>query len=84
MSDEYTDNKIETKAADSSSGSYVPPAESIPASEVPEQELYHAKSMWSKWVFCQDAKVIGVQYALTATAIGFIGLILSLGIRLQL
>ena len=26
MSEEYTDNKIETKAADSSSGSYAPPA----------------------------------------------------------
>ena len=40
MSDEYTDNKIETKAADSSSGSYVPPAEAIPAKESPDQELY--------------------------------------------
>ena len=61
-----------------------PPADSIPANEVPEQELYHAKSFWTRWVFSQDAKVIGVQYALTATAIGFIGLILSWGMRLQL
>ena len=37
MTDEYTDNKIENKAADSSSGSYVPPAETIPAKESPEQ-----------------------------------------------
>ena len=37
MSDEYTDNKIETKAADSSSGSYVPPAETIPAKESTDQ-----------------------------------------------
>ena len=73
MSEEYTDNKIETKAADSSSGSYAPPVEKIPVKEAPEQELYHAKSFWTKWVFCQDAKVIGVQYALTATAIGMIG-----------
>ena len=29
MKDEYNNSKIETKAADSSSGSYVPPAESI-------------------------------------------------------
>ena len=84
MSDEYTNDKIETKASDSSSGSYAPPAETIPAREAPDQELYHAKSFWTKWVFCQDAKVIGVQYALTATAIGFIGLILSWGMRLQL
>ena len=72
MSDEYNNNKIETKSADSSSGSYAPPAEKIPAAENPDQELYHAKSFWTKWVFCQDAKVIGIQYALTATAIGFI------------
>ena len=44
MTDEYTDNKIETKAADSSSGSYAPPAATIPAQEAPDQELYHAKS----------------------------------------
>ena len=81
MTDEYTDNKIETKSADSSSGSYSPPVEKIPAQEAPDQELYHAKSFWTKWVFCQDAKVIGIQYALTATAIGFIGLILSWGKR---
>ena len=84
MTDEYRDNKIETKAADSSSGSYAPPAETIPAKESPDQELYHAKSFWTKWVFCQDAKVIGIQYALTATAIGMIGLVLSWGMRLQL
>ena len=77
MSDEYKDNKIEAKSADSSSDGYAPPVESIPAKEAPEQELYHAKSFWTKWVFSQDAKVIGVQYALTATAIGLIGLVLS-------
>ena len=38
MKDEYTDNKIETKAADSSSGSYAPSAEKIPAQEAPDQE----------------------------------------------
>jgi len=84
MSDEYKDNKIETKSTDSSSGGYAPPVEHIPAKEAPEQELYHAKSFWTKWVFSQDAKVIGVQYALTATAIGLIGLVLSWGMRLQL
>ena len=76
--------QISIKAADSSSGSYAPSADNVPATEVPEQELYHAKSFWTKWVFCQDAKVIGVQYALTATAVGLIGLVLSWGMRLQL
>jgi len=84
MLDEYKDNKIEAKSADSSSGGYAPPVEHIPAKEAPEQELYHAKSFWTKWVFSQDAKVIGVQYALTATAIGLVGLVLSWGMRLQL
>ena len=51
MSEEYTNNKIETKAADSSSGSYAPPVEKVPAKEAPEQELYHATSFWTKWVF---------------------------------
>ena len=41
MSDEYTNDKLEAKASDSSSGSYSPPAETIPAKESPEQELYH-------------------------------------------
>ena len=40
MDDKYNNSKIETKAADSSSGSYVPPAETIPAKESPDQELY--------------------------------------------
>ena len=30
MSDDFKENKIETKSADSSSGSYAPPAEKIP------------------------------------------------------
>ena len=84
MDDEYNNSKIETKSADSSPGSYAPPIEKIPAKENPEQDLYHATSFWTKWVFCQDAKVIGVQYALTATAIGMIGLVLSWGMSLQL
>ena len=51
----------------------LPPIEkSVPSKrKCPEQDLYHATSFWTKWVFCQDAKVIGVQYALTATAIGY-------------
>ena len=82
MSEEYINNKIEAKSSDSSSGGYSPPTDYIPAKESQDQELYHAKSFWTRWVFCQDAKVIGIQYALTATAVGMVGLILSWGMRL--
>ena len=52
--------------------------------EVPEVDLYHAKSWITKYVFSQDAKVIAIQYALTASAIGLAGLALSWLMRLQL
>ncbi len=52
--------------------------------EIEEQELYHAKSWITKYVFCQDAKVIAIQYSFTAIAIGLVGLILSWVMRLQL
>ena len=38
----------------------------VPPAEVPEVELYHPKSWWTKYVFSQDAKVIAIQYSLTA------------------
>ncbi len=57
---------------------YVAPA------EVEEMELYHAHSWITKYVFCQDAKVIAIQYSLTAIAIGLVGLVLSWLMRLQL
>ena len=57
---------------------YVPPA------EVEEMELYHAHSFITKYVFSQDAKVIAIQYSLTAIAIGLVGLVLSWMMRLQL
>ncbi len=60
------------------------PAEAIPAAEVEDVELYHPRSWLTKYVFCQDAKVIGVQYALTAIAIGLVALVLSWLMRLQL
>lgn len=56
----------------------------IPALEVPPQDLYHAKSFWTRWIFCQDAKVIGIQYSITAIAIGLVALVLSWLMRLQL
>jgi cytochrome c oxidase subunit I len=56
----------------------------IPPAEVPEVELYHAKSWWTKYVFCQDAKVIAIQYSVTALSIGMLALVLSWLMRLQL
>ena len=56
----------------------------VPPAEVEDVELYHAKSWVTKYVFCQDAKVIAIQYALTATAIGLVALVLSWLMRLQL
>jgi cytochrome c oxidase subunit 1 len=59
-------------------------AEHIPPAEVPEVELYHPKSWVTKYVFCQDAKVIAIQYAFTAIGIGLVALVLSWLMRLQL
>jgi cytochrome c oxidase subunit 1 len=56
----------------------------IGPAEVPEVELYHAKTWLTKYVFSQDAKVIAIQYSLTATAIGLVALVLSWLMRLQL
>ena len=88
MSDEYNQKNTPIKAQSSettsgSSGSskdidYVRPA------ELPEQDLYHGHSFITKWIFCQDAKVIGVQYFLTAVFTGIVGLVLSWLMRLQL
>ena len=58
--------------------------EHVGPAEVPEVDLYHAKSWWTKYVFCQDAKVIAIQYSGTAVAIGLVGLVLSWVMRLQL
>ncbi|MBB5014648.1 cytochrome c oxidase subunit I [Rehaibacterium terrae] len=58
--------------------SYAPPA------EVEEMELPHAHSFVTKYIFSQDAKVIAIQYSITAVAIGLVALVLSLLIRLQL
>jgi cytochrome c oxidase subunit 1 len=41
-------------------------------------------SWWTKYVFSQDAKYIGTQYALTALFVGLVGMVLSWGFRLQL
>jgi len=58
--------------------SYAPPA------EVEEMELVHPKTFIGKYIWSQDAKVIAIQYAITATAIGLVALGLSIVMRLQL
>jgi cytochrome c oxidase subunit I len=57
---------------------YAPPA------ELEEVHLYHPKTFLGKYVWSQDAKIIGVQYALTAMAVGLVALVLSGIMRLQL
>ncbi|TWH00630.1 cytochrome c oxidase subunit 1 [Mesorhizobium sp. J18] len=60
------------------------PVDAVPPAEVPEVELYHPHSWWTKYVFSQDAKVIAIQYSGTAMAIGLVALVLSWLMRLQL
>jgi len=52
--------------------------------EVEEVELYHAKTWLGQYVFSQDAKIIAIQYAVTAIGIGLVALVLSGLMRLQL
>src|ERR1700688_3920343 len=59
-------------------------AGAIQPAEVKDVELYHPKSWVTKYVFSQDAKAIAIQYSVTAIAIGFVGLVLSWLMRLQL
>src|SRR5882757_4451343 len=62
----------------------ITPADGIPPAEVAEMELYHPHSWWTHYVFSQDAKVIAIQYSLTAMTIGVVALVLSWLMRLQL
>ncbi len=48
------------------------------------QELAHPKTWIGMYVWSQDHKVIGIQYIITATLVGVIGLVLSGMMRLQL
>ena len=88
MSDEY-ENKTGYQAQSSETiggggSGTVSDVDHVRPAEIPEQDLYHGHSFITKWIFCQDAKVIGVQYFLLATFTGIIGLILSWLMRLQL
>ena len=71
-------------AADSYEDIAVGKGDAIPSLEGKPQDLYHAKSFWTRWIFCQDAKVIGIQYSITAIGIGLVALVLSWLMRLQL
>ncbi|HEY7758278.1 MAG TPA: cbb3-type cytochrome c oxidase subunit I [Burkholderiales bacterium] len=66
--------------------SYVAHDESafVPPAEVEEVELYHPKTWIGKYVWSQDAKVIAIQYGITAMGIGLVALVLSGLMRLQL
>jgi cytochrome c oxidase subunit 1 len=55
-----------------------------PAAEVEEMELYHPKTFIGKYIWSQDAKIIAIQYAVTAIGIGVVALVLSWLMRLQL
>jgi cytochrome c oxidase subunit I len=55
-----------------------------PPAEAPEVELYHPKTFIGKYIWSQDAKVIAVQYGITAIGIGVVALVLSWLMRLQL
>ena len=52
--------------------------------EVVEEELYHPKTFIGKYIWSQDAKVIAIQYGITAIGIGLVALALSILMRLQL
>jgi cytochrome c oxidase subunit I len=58
--------------------------EPIAPAEAGEVELYHPHSWITKYVFSQDAKIIAIQYSLTAMAIGLVALVLSWLMRWQL
>jgi len=55
-----------------------------PPAEVEEMELYHPKTFIGKYIWSQDAKVIAIQYSITAIGIGLVALVLSWLMRLQL
>ncbi|MGQ0579340.1 MAG: cytochrome c oxidase subunit I [Betaproteobacteria bacterium] len=66
--------------------SYVAHDESafVGPAEVEEPELYHPKTFVGKYIWSQDAKVIAIQYAITAMAVGLVALVLSGFMRLHL
>ena len=86
MSDEYNQENtpLEAQSSETTSGISSKDIDYVRPAELPEQDLYHGHNFITKWIFCQDAKVIGVQYFLTAVFTGIVGLVLSWLMRLQL
>ena len=58
--------------------------DTAPLAELPDVELYHPRTWVTKYVFRQDAKIIAIQYSVTALTIGLVALVLSWLMRLQL
>jgi cytochrome c oxidase subunit 1 len=56
----------------------------VPLADRDDQELAHPHSWITRYVFCQDHKVIAIQYGSTAIAVGVVGLVMSLLMRMQL
>ncbi len=52
--------------------------------EVEDVDLYHPKTFIGKYIWSQDAKIIAIQYGITAIGIGLVALMLSILMRLQL
>jgi len=85
VSEDYNKFKLEAKSSEMLNDENISSIKiQDTESEVSEQDLYHPKSFITKWIFCQDAKVIGIQYSITAIAIGLVALVLSWLMRLQL
>ena len=56
----------------------------VAIADQPEEEHHHPSSFLTKYVWSQDHKVIAIQYSVTAIFVGFVALILSGLMRLQL
>ena len=56
----------------------------LPPFEAEDVDLYHPKTFIGKYIWSQDAKIIAIQYGVTAIGIGLVALALSILMRLQL
>ena len=73
MSDEYDNNKsYQAQSSETMGGSapVSPDMDYVRPAEIPEQELYHGHTFLTKWVFCQDAKVLSLIHISEPTSLG--------------
>ena len=61
----------------------IAPPERLEASAPAVVEAHDPRSFWTKYVFSQDHKVIGIQYLVTACLMAVVGACLAVLIRLQ-